>query len=151
MDVVPGKYDVSPAFHVIEHLADPVSILSMLSALLQPSGKLIVEVPSANDALLTLYESEAFQKFTYWSQHLYLFTPDTLKRVGEMAGLKVEKVEQYQRYPLSNHLHWLSNGAPGGHKKWSLIDTPELQQAYADSLAAMGKCDTLIAHLQLKE
>jgi 2-polyprenyl-3-methyl-5-hydroxy-6-metoxy-1,4-benzoquinol methylase len=54
MDVVPGKYDVSTAFHVIEHLADPVSILSMLSALLQPSGKLIVEVPSANDALLTL-------------------------------------------------------------------------------------------------
>jgi hypothetical protein len=101
-------------FHVVEHLTNPINILAKLSHLLSDSGSLVVEVPSANDALLTLYDSDAFQKFTYWSQHLYLFTPETLRRVGEMAGLVVTKVEQYQRYPLSNHLYWLSKNAPGG-------------------------------------
>jgi len=143
-----GGFDVVTAFHVVEHLPDPVAVLKRLGAQLAPDGRLIVEVPSSADALLTLYESASFQKFTYWSQHLYLFNEDTLRRVCEMAGLRVIKIEQFQRYPLSNHLHWLSKNAPGGHEKWAFLDGPELDAAYSKSLAAQGKCDTLIAHLE---
>jgi len=146
-----GEYDLITAFHVIEHLPDPIIMLKTLAAKLAKNGRMVVEVPSSEDALLTLYDSAAFQRFTYWSQHLFLFNAETLRRLTEQAGLRVLTIRQCQRYPLSNHLHWLSQGKPGGHQKWSFLDTPELERAYANTLAAMGKCDTLIAHLELSD
>ena len=112
---------------------------------------MVIEVPSANDALLTFYDSDAFQRFTYWSQHLYLFTPSTLSKVLENAGLRVSAIQQYQRYPLSNHLYWLSNLSPGGHEKWSFLDNSALHEAYSQTLAQIGKCDTLIAFAELND
>jgi 2-polyprenyl-3-methyl-5-hydroxy-6-metoxy-1,4-benzoquinol methylase len=142
------EYDLITAFHVIEHLPDPRAMLRELSAHLKEGGRLVIEVPSSEDALLTLYDSDAFQRFTYWSQHLFLFNSETLRRLATQAGLRVLSIQQFQRYPLSNHLHWLSRNRPGGHQHWSFLDTPELTEAYASSLAALGKCDTLIAYLE---
>lgn len=148
LDLAGNGYDIITAFHVVEHVNDPRSVLSELGSRLASGGRLVVEVPSSEDALLTLYENEAFQRFTYWSQHLYLFNASTLRSLASQAGLKVEAIEQFQRYPLSNHLHWLSKGKPGGHQRWSFLDSPELSTAYCAALASIGKCDTLIAHLQ---
>ncbi len=148
LDDAGGGFDLITAFHVIEHLADPVAMLQALAGKLSKNGRMVVEVPSSEDALLTLYSSSAFQRFTYWSQHLFLFNAQTLQDLAERAGLRVISVQQYQRYPLSNHLHWLSQGKPGGHQKWNFLDNVELNQAYANTLAAIGKCDTLIAHLE---
>ena len=142
-------FELITAFHVLEHLLDPRAALRALAGLLAPKGRMVIEVPSAEDALLTLYDSTAFQHFTYWSQHLFLFNAETLRRLVEQAGLKVVAIQQFQRYPLSNHLHWLSQGKPGGHEKWTMLDSPELSQAYAGALAQIGKCDTLIAHVEL--
>lgn len=143
-------YDLITAFHVVEHLPDPRTILKKLATRLKKQGRLVIEVPSSEDALLTLYDSDAFQHFTYWSQHLYLFNAETLRTLAAQAGLRVVSIQQFQRYPLSNHLHWLSRNLPGGHKNWSFLDTPALTEAYAASLAAAGKCDTIIAHLENK-
>lgn len=143
------RYDLITAFHVVEHLADPRVMLKTLANMLADNGRILIEVPSSEDVLLTLYDSDAFQRFTYWSQHLFLFNAETLRRLAEQAGLRIVAIRQYQRYPLSNHLHWLSQGKPGGHQKWPFLDGPELQMAYANALAAIGKCDTLIAHLEL--
>jgi 2-polyprenyl-3-methyl-5-hydroxy-6-metoxy-1,4-benzoquinol methylase len=141
-------YDLITAFHVVEHLVDPRAMLRELAACLSSRGRLVIEVPSSEDALLTLFDNDPFQHFTYWSQHLYLFNADTLRTISRQAGLRVIAIEQFQRYPLSNHLYWLSCNQPGGHKKWSFLDTPALTEAYAASLAAIGKCDTIIAHLE---
>lgn len=151
IDVASGEYDLITAFHVLEHLPDPRVTLRSLAALLAPGGRIVVEVPSARDALLTLYDSSAFQRFTYWSQHLYLFDAATLERLALQAGLRVAAVSQCQRYPLSNHLHWLSRGKPGGHREWAFLDSPELRHAYGDALARLGLCDTLIAYLEQGE
>jgi 2-polyprenyl-3-methyl-5-hydroxy-6-metoxy-1,4-benzoquinol methylase len=143
-----GEYDLITAFHVLEHLPDPRSTLREMAACLKSSGRLVVEVPSAEDALLTLYDNAAFQRFTYWSQHLFLFNAETLRRLAAQAGLRVVSVQQFQRYPLANHLYWMSRNRPGGHQHWSFLDTPALTAAYGAALAAVGKCDTLIAHLE---
>ena len=82
--------------------------------MLAKNGRMVIEVPSSEDVLLTLYDSEAFQRFTYWSQHLYLFNAETLRKLAEQAGLRIVSIQQYQRYPLSNHLYWLSQDKPGG-------------------------------------
>ena len=143
-------YDLITAFHVVEHLPDLVAMLKILAAKLANTGRMVVEVPSSDDALLTLYDSESFQRFTYWNQHLFLFNSETLRVLCNKAGLRIVSIQQYQRYPLSNHLYWLSQGKPGGHQKWEFLDNPELNAAYSNTLASVGKCDTLIAHLALK-
>ena len=82
IDAAGGEFDLITAFHVVEHLADPRAVLEDLSKLLKPSGQMIIEVPNAEDALLTLYDCSAFQNFTYWSQHLFLFNPETLQKLA---------------------------------------------------------------------
>lgn len=149
IEMVKGDYDLITAFHVVEHLSNPIDTLKALANKLSSGGRMVIEVPNSEDVLLTLYESDAFQRFTYWSQHLFLFNPETLKRLLNKAGLRIISIQQYQRYPISNHLHWLSKGLPGGHQRWSFLDTFELNAAYANTLAAIGKCDTLLAHVEL--
>lgn len=140
-----GKYDLITAFHVIEHLPEPAIELEKLARLLKGSGQIVIEVPSSADAMLTLFQSKAFSEFTYWSCHLYLFNVSTLELLAQKAGLKVNYVKHIQRYPVSNHLHWLSKGAPGGHQKWNFLDSPELHSAYEKQLASIGATDTIIA------
>ncbi len=146
LDECKNKYDLITSFHVIEHLKDPINILGKLKDLLYDDGTIIIEVPNANDALLSIYNSESFSHFTYWSCHLYLFTSFTLELLAKKAGLKVEFIKHIQRYPLSNHLYWLSNNKPGGHEKWgSFIDSSELSNAYENQLASLQATDTIIA------
>jgi len=60
------------------------------------------------------------------------------------AGLKLNWIKHVQRYPLSNHLHWLSKGKPGGHKQWAFLNDQQLNQYYEQQLAALGVTDTLL-------
>jgi hypothetical protein len=131
---------------VFEHLDDPIEMLTKISMKLKKGGTLIIEVPHANDALLSLYESEAFKKFTLWSEHLLLHTRFSLERFILETPLKVVSIKGVQRYPLSNHLHWLSLERPGGHINWSFLNTPSLEDAYADALAAVDKTDSIVAY-----
>ena len=142
------KFDVITAFHVLEHLPDPRSMLTALGTLAAPGGRIVVEVPNSDDALLTLYNCAAFHDFTYRTDHLYLFNAETLRRLIVQAGLRVVAITQCQRFSLSNHLHWLSQQRPGGHQRWSFLESVSLREAYAAALAATGRCDTLIAHLE---
>jgi len=140
-----GGYDIITAFHVLEHIVDPKSILTELSQILTDDGQVIVEVPSSDDALLTVYNNEAFCDFTYWSCHLFLFNAKTLGKLAAQAGLKTNYIRQVQRYGLSNHLFWLAKGKPEGHKQWHFLDSAALNEAYERQLAAIGACDTIFA------
>ena len=142
-------YDVITAFHVVEHLKDPIEILQLLVSKLKKGGKLIVEVPNSDDALLTIYKSKEFSEFTYWSPHLFLYNSNTLKLLfKKVRDCNIEFIKHIQRYPLSNHLYWLSNNKPGGHQKWgNFIDSPELTKSYEQQLASLGVTDTVIIQL----
>ncbi len=139
------SFDVITMFHVLEHIPDPRTILKKLCEKLNDGGQLIVEVPNADDALLKLYQCEPFSNFTYWSCHLFLFTPSTLTALAKQAGLVINYIKQVQRYPLSNHLYWLAKGKPGGHQRWGFLDSPELHDCYEKQLASIGACDTIFA------
>jgi 2-polyprenyl-3-methyl-5-hydroxy-6-metoxy-1,4-benzoquinol methylase len=143
------KYDIITAFHVVEHLQNPKEILKNLSSLLTKNGEIIIEVPNSNDALLTLYENEPFQNFTYWSQHLFLFNKKTMIELVKQTGLTLNWIKHIQRYPLSNHLYWLSKGNLGGQEEWGFLDNDKLTVEYEKQLALIGKTDTLIASLSL--
>jgi len=137
-------FDIITLFHVLEHFPDPVELLRQVAGKLKPGGQIILEVPNSEDALLTLYQCEAFAHFTYWSCHLFLFNAGTLAVVARKAGLAVDYLQHIQRYTPANHLYWLSKGRPGGHTKWDFLDSEELSVAYEKALGAIGRSDTLV-------
>ena len=138
-------FDVISLFHVYEHIPEQIAFLSDVRQLLKPSGRIVIEVPHAKDALLSLYKSADFQSFTLWSQHLILHTRESLEVFLQQAGMRSVKIQGIQRYPLANHLHWLAMHKPGGHKTWLQLRTPGLEREYELILDRLDLTDTLIA------
>jgi hypothetical protein len=111
---------------------------------MKENGKIIIEVPHASDFLISFFEHESFKSFTFWSEHLILHTRNSITIFLEEAGFKDIVVTAVQRYPLANHLHWLSKNEAGGHQKWDFLRTEELDLAYAQMLSKLDKTDTLL-------
>ncbi len=146
-----NSLDVIVSFHTIEHLPNPIQILSELKKKIISGGKIVIEVPHANDFLLSMAKCERFKNFTLWSQHLILHTKESLRKILEFVGLEQIQIKGVQRYPLSNHLNWLANGKSGGHKShFSVLDSSSLSKAYESSLASIDATDTLVAVAKVK-
>lgn len=144
LNVPDVKFDIVFLFHVIEHLTNPEKVLGTLFEHMADNGVIIIETPNADDALLSIYGCEKFADFTYWSPHIYLYNENTLSKMLTSAGYKVIAMLQEQRYPLANHLRWLSKGLPGGGiKEFKALNDSELNNAYAKALAGEKACDTL--------
>ena len=137
--------DVVTMFHVLEHIEHPIPLLREIAGHLSAGGQIIVEVPNADDALLSLYGCNSFADFTYWKCHIYLYSMDTLRQLAYKAELQIRFMRQIQRYPLSNHLYWLSKGKSGGHFAWSFLDDAGINEQYGSLLARLGIADTIIA------
>lgn len=137
-----SRFDVVTYFHVFEHLEDPLDELKRAYELLKENGRIIIEVPHANDWLI--HNCPAFRDFTFWSQHLILHTRESLWTFAVEAGFKDINITGFQRYPLCNHLHWLAKGKPGGHIKWCHMSSNDVNSSYAAQLASLNMTDTLI-------
>lgn len=145
------KFDIITLFHVIEHLTQPEVFLKTLAGYLKEDGVMILETPNAEEALLKQYHCKAYEDYTYWSEHVFLYTSDTLADVVTKAGYHVMKNVQLQRYPLTNHIYWLTKGEPGGHKVLQEYSSPELEAFYSDSLKQNGIADTLFIIIKKDE
>ena len=104
---------------------------------------MIIEVPSLDDPLSSLYKSPAHRDFYFQKQHPYVYSAKSLRRVLEHHGFRVEIVP-YQRYGLENHLQWLSAGKPGGNAEFART-FQSCDAAYRAALEASGLTDTVFA------
>lgn len=143
-------FDVITLFHVYEHLTEPIETLKVLKNKLKPGGIVVIEVPHARDFLISFLNLESFKKFTFWSEHLILHTRESLEAFLKASGFTSISIQGFQRYPLANHLYWLSEGKPGGHQQWSYLRNEQVDDAYASMLAQLDKTDTLIAFARKK-
>jgi len=135
--------DVIVSFHVIEHVKNPIIFLFELLGFLRKDGKLFIETPNSNDALIKLYESPAFKNFTYWDNHLVLFNYKSFEyMLCKIQGIKYKSIP-IQRYGIANHLYWLSVGKPGGHKYWASLETERIKSEYRNQLYGLQMNDTL--------
>ena len=101
---------------VLEHIANPWKFLKYISKFLKHNGKLIILVPNINDALINFYNIPAFKKFYFCIEHLYYYSPKTIKRIFDDVGLK-GKIECIQEYPITNHINWAINQRPSDVQK----------------------------------
>jgi SAM-dependent methyltransferase len=85
------KFDVITSNHVVEHVPDPVATLTAMRGLLAPGGTIWIAVPNAaypiSKALKGLWHSSDLP------YHLMQFSPSSMSKAGELAGLKVKKRE----------------------------------------------------------
>ncbi|MCQ8104308.1 class I SAM-dependent methyltransferase [Methylomonas sp. SURF-2] len=73
-------FDLITIWHVLEHTEDPSLVLRNLRSWLKPDGILVVEVPSIEATCQA-------PKSTFHEAHLYNFNLETLRKMGEKAGL----------------------------------------------------------------
>ena len=145
LDHLQGRtFDVIALYYVVEHLRDPVAFASSLRGRLNPGGRLLIEVPNVDDALLSLYRLEAFDAFYWQRAHYHNFSRRTLTAVLERAGYSVETYP-VQRYDLSNHMVWMMEGRPGGHGRYAGVLGPGVTAEYSRSLKDRWICDTVFA------
>ena len=140
------KFDVVAHFFVFEHIRDPFSFLQLTYDMLNDNGVIICEIPCANDALTTLYNIDAFEKF-YWSiAHHYYYTPKAVSFILDRLGYRYKLVPE-QRYDLSNHMTWLMDGKPGGQGRFSEEFGEELVEAYRRRLVETWRCDSMFLYI----
>lgn len=139
------KFDVITLFHVLEHLPYQVKTLKNLKSKLKNKGKIIIEVPHAEDFLIFQDELQEFKKFTFWSEHLILHTYKSLKTILTRSGFKKINIKYFQRYNFANHLGWFLKRKPGGHNFYKEVISDRLNSSYCENLEKLGQTDTLIA------
>jgi SAM-dependent methyltransferase len=138
------RADLVCLFHVFEHVSEPAAFLAEVRQVLAPGGRVVIEVPSLDDPLLSLYRSSAYEAFYFQRQHPYVYSARSLSRVLTANELSVSEIRPYQRYGLENHLAWLMYGRPGGDARFAAIFAG-LDEAYRAALEASGQTDTVIA------
>ncbi|MBK9212399.1 MAG: class I SAM-dependent methyltransferase [Saprospiraceae bacterium] len=137
-------YDVISLFHVLEHFTTPIESLKSIRNKLSERGKIFIEIPHARDFLISFFELESFKAFTFWSEHIILHTRESVKAFLLEAGFNNIVVNNFQRYPLANHLHWLNKNKPGGHKEWPFLRSELMDLEYSNMLKGLDMTDTLL-------
>lgn len=88
-DLPRGSFDGAAFSHVIEHLVDPIGALRNAAALLKPGGLLFVEVPN-NESRAAQVAGLSWMHLDI-PRHLNFFTADSLRELGQRAGLEVKR------------------------------------------------------------
>lgn len=81
----PRSFDAVTAWAVLEHVHDPVGMLRQLARVLRPDGRAFVLVPNFRSL------PARFMRHDDVPRHLLMFTPRTLARAADAAGLQVER------------------------------------------------------------
>ena len=85
-----ARFDLIILFQVLEHIGEPVALLSECAKRLEPGGKVIVNVPN-----FASWQSRfAGPKWLHLDvpRHLNHFTPESLAQTLERAGLKLDEL-----------------------------------------------------------
>jgi 2-polyprenyl-3-methyl-5-hydroxy-6-metoxy-1,4-benzoquinol methylase len=83
-------FDLVVAWMVIEHLHDPVGVLTAIRKTLKKDGYFTFSIPNAE-----AWEIKYFKRYWYGlhlPNHLYHFTPVTISETLKKAGLRMEKL-----------------------------------------------------------
>ena len=92
-----GKADIVIARHILEHVYNLDEFISSLKILVAEKGYIVFEIPDCSRSL------DQNDYTMIWEEHLYYFTPETIKFVLTTCGLQVVRFENIP-YPFENSL-----------------------------------------------
>jgi 2-polyprenyl-3-methyl-5-hydroxy-6-metoxy-1,4-benzoquinol methylase len=85
-----GQFDVVVAWHVIEHLVDPLEFLRQVYSCLKPGGIMALRTPN-----IASFVAQVNGRLWEWFEaptHLTLFSPRGLAKLVERAGFRAETI-----------------------------------------------------------
>lgn len=90
MDHRPHSFDLVSLWDVIEHVPDPQSVLRRIHSLLKPTGHLLLETQN----VASLWARLLGPRWHHYKhhEHLYHFTPATIRRLLDDCGFRVVQV-----------------------------------------------------------
>jgi 2-polyprenyl-3-methyl-5-hydroxy-6-metoxy-1,4-benzoquinol methylase len=114
-DLQAGSFDVACAWHVLEHIPEPLPVLLDLHRVVGPSGLLALEVPNA----ASRQAERLGAAWPHWdpAHHVGHYTPAALRALVERAGFKVVLIDTLSGtayYPLRQALR---PGAVAGYAR----------------------------------
>jgi SAM-dependent methyltransferase len=99
----PGSFDAVTLFQVLDHLPDPVEVLSEVRRLLRPGG-VILALNHNVDAWSARVLRERSPIFDV--EHTYLYSPETMRRLFNEVGFDVISVGPVQNtYSIGYLVH----------------------------------------------
>jgi SAM-dependent methyltransferase len=112
LDVKKEHFDAAFSFHVLEHLAEPVSFVEEISTWVRPGGTIGLSVPNQDGPIK--YITPCITNMP--PHHLTRWRLRTLRTMADKLGLVVRHVG-YEPLLLQNHsyysLHWLNHRFKG--------------------------------------
>lgn len=102
-----GQFDLITFNKVLEHVADPVAILSGVRRLLKPGGYVYVELPDGEGA-----EIEGQEREEYLLGHIHVFSFASYALLGLRAGMSVVKCDRVREPSTKFTLRGLMEPAP---------------------------------------
>ena len=115
------RYDVIVLNHVIEHVADPVSLLRECAKRLRPvAGRLAITTPNIHS--LGHRRFKKFWRGLEGARHFTIFSTDGLRQCIERAGLQLASISTETR--LSTTIYYQSSRAKAGDLQVGLPAEP---------------------------
>ncbi|MEI9939916.1 MAG: class I SAM-dependent methyltransferase [Pseudomonadota bacterium] len=112
-DIPSEQLDLITMFHVIEHVDDPAAVVRKVTEWLAPGGVFAVETPNRDS-----YDARRFKNGLWGGYHIprhwHIFTPGSLTRLLESAGLEVisTKYQPGHSFWMYSVHHTLRYGKP---------------------------------------
>lgn len=82
--LLPHDFDAIALYHIIEHVRDPVALVSQLFSLLQPGGIVVIQTPNI-ESYNSMEQGAAWEYFKP-PEHLWYFSENSLKGLLKRAG-----------------------------------------------------------------
>jgi SAM-dependent methyltransferase len=104
----PEEYDAACAFHVIEHVADPLGFSGHLRNCIKPGGRLFITVPGRDSAITDI------PNFVLNAppNHLSWWNEGALRTLADRIDLVVEALETLPFWPCDSMIYWMGRLVP---------------------------------------
>lgn len=96
-----GKYDVIHLHHVLEHLICPMELFKIMKKLLNNDGLLLIEVPYQLKKIQDYYKNNNGIKTDFIIDHLFYFTPKSLKKYIIYNSFKILEFNQQRQVDIN--------------------------------------------------
>ena len=122
----PSSFDVVTLDQVIEHVAEPVSVLRGVEQVLKPGGMAVLSTPNAQGWGARVFGN----RWIHWHApyHQQFFTPESMQRAARAAGLQLESMRTVTNSAWLR-FQWCHLAAPTREGERSVFWNPSLSRS----------------------